>query len=165
MISLHMSDETPNMNRHDVTKAWLAATRQRTRSRCDDLLRRVDFDPAEVMMVGALWINIIHRLFWKAWHHSPMVYSPMTMVIGGEALTGVLLLLGIMGLMAFLLFLPNLRRNIDLAIATYFVTNGVVLLLVVHDSLLALQSILIFGTAGYWTFWRQGKADDRRGHD
>lgn len=157
--------EPATMTRSDLTRAWLRATRQRTQSRCDQLLRRVDFDPAEVIMVGALWINVVHRVFWKCWDKSPIVYAPMTLVLGGDVLTALLILLGVMGLMASLLFMPRLRRNIDLAIATYFVTSGVVLLLVVHDSLLAWQNILIFGVAGYWTFWRQGKRDDRRGYD
>jgi len=147
------------------TKAWITTTRQRTQTRCDDLLRRVDFDPAEVITVGTLWIDTLYRLFWQSHHRMTKANMAMVMVLGEDLLTATLIALSVMGAMAFLLFLPKLRRNIDLAIATYFVTNGVITLFVIHDSNLALRNILIFGVAGYWTFWRQGQGQYGRRRD
>lgn len=146
---------------------WINRNALHVRTRADALLREVDFDPAEVIMVAALWINLLHRLFWQSRHRTPGAYTAMSLVLGEELLTIVLIVLAVMGLMAFMLYLPKLRRNINLSIATYFVTNGSVMLFVTHDSLLGCLEIFVFGIAGFWTHWRQGKGTgqyDRRGY-
>lgn len=141
-------------------REWLQRILHHTRRRAHYLFCETAYDPIEVGMVIALWLNIAHHMFWEAQGEHPDVYRGILLVAPDAVLTPVMLGLGCLGFSACMLWLmPRTRRIVDLVLATYFVVNSAVLLAVRHDSLLAMYGIVLFGMGGLWTYWRQGQGE------
>jgi len=146
---------TDSGERHTVA-SWLAERKIRTRNRAWFLLRKAHWDIGEVVLVGAMCVEFCHRFYWKCHGDNPIVYDAMTRVIGGDPLTLYLFVMSLLGVAGCLTHLtPVLRRNVDLWIAAYFVTHGVILLIEIPSNLIALFEVFIFGGLGVYCHWRQ----------
>lgn len=148
------------IKRDSIKYSWAKRVVHDTRVRGHFLWFDVDFDVAEFVAVAALWSNLCHRLGFLHQPTEKSIYAGLDQVINSEILTGVLLMLAVMGLMAVFLILPKIRRLTLLSIGTYFAVSGVIFFLTVPGSLSGWYHVLVFAPASAWAYWRLGEVEE-----
>lgn len=149
------------------SQLWSLRVVEATRIRGRFLWLEVDFDVAEVIVVGALWANLANRLGYLKEPHAISIYRGLNMVLGADVLTGALLFLAIVGLLSVFLILPSVRRAAIMAIGAYFFLSGIIFFVSVPGNLSGWYHVFIFAPLSAWVFWRLGEevvSRDRPGY-